>query len=101
MLAGLPKSTGGVSVNRFCSSGLQTIAMAANSIRSDGAECIVAGGVESISIPGGGSPKESIDPDLLKAAPDIFMPMIDTPDTLAERYNAHREYHHKHPLQSQ
>ena len=44
LLAGLPKSTGGVSVNRFCSSGLQTIAMAANSIRSDGADCIVAGG---------------------------------------------------------
>ena len=57
LLAGLPKSTAGVSVNRFCSSGLQTIAMAANSIRSDGADCIVAGGVESVSIPGGGSPR--------------------------------------------
>ena len=53
LLAGLPKSTAGVSVNRFCSSGLQTIAMAANSIRSDGSDCIVAGGVESISVPGG------------------------------------------------
>ena len=52
-------------------------------IRSDGADCIVAGGVESISIPGGGSPKESIDPDLLKAAPDIFMAMIDTADIVA------------------
>src|SRR5919108_1988163 len=71
-LAALRKSTAGVSVNRFCSSGLQTIAMAANSIRSDGSDCIVAGGVESISIPGGGSPKESIDPELLKTAPDIF-----------------------------
>src|SRR5882672_177472 len=80
LLAGMPKSTAGVSVNRFCSSGLQTIAMAANSIRSDGADCIVAGGVESISVPGGGTPKESIDPDLLKAAPDIFMAMIDTAD---------------------
>ena len=66
LLAGLPKTTAGVSVNRFCSSGLQTIAMAANSIRSDGSDCIVAGGVELISIPGGGSPKESIDPDLLE-----------------------------------
>ena len=54
LLAGMPKTTAGVSVNRFCSSGLQTIAMAANHIRSDGADCIVAGGVESISIPGGG-----------------------------------------------
>src|SRR5260370_8286805 len=101
LLAGMPKSTAGVSVNRFCSSGLQTIAMAANSIRSDGAECIVAGGVESISIPGGGSPKESIDPDLLKAAPDIFMAMIDTADLVAQRYHVIREYHDQYSLESQ
>src|SRR5258708_3813295 len=101
LLAGMPKSTAGVSVNRFCSSGLQTIAMAANSIRSDGAECIVAGGVESISIPGGGSPKESIDPDLLKAAPDIFMAMIDTADIVAERYKVSREYQDEYSLESQ
>src|SRR5712671_2206896 len=85
LLAGMPKSTAGVSVNRFCSSGLQTIAMAANSIRSDGADCIVAGGVESISVAGGGVPKEAVDPALLKAAPDIFMAMIDTADIVAER----------------
>src|SRR5256886_3526859 len=101
LLAGMPKSTAGVSVNRFCSSGLQTIAMAANSIRSDGAECIVAGGVESISVPGGGSPKESIDPDLLKAAPDIFMAMIDTADIVAERYKVSREYPDEYSLESQ
>ena len=65
LLAGLAKSTGGVSVNRFCSSGLQTIAMAANSIRSEGSDCIVAGGVESISVPGGPLPKEVVDPELL------------------------------------
>ena len=101
LLAGMPKSTGGVSVNRFCSSGLQTIAMAANSIRSDGADCIVAGGVESISIPGGGSPKEAIDPDLLKVAPDIFMAMIDTADIVAERYKLSREYQDEYSLESQ
>ncbi len=61
LLAGMPKTTAGVSVNRFCSSGLQTIAMAANSIRSDGADCIVAGGVESISVPALGNPKEALD----------------------------------------
>src|SRR6202158_6623440 len=65
LLAGMPKSTAGVSVNRFCSSGLQTIAMAANSIRSDGADCIVAGGVESISVAGGGVPKDAQDPEIL------------------------------------
>src|SRR5205809_1660959 len=101
LLAGLPKSTGGVSVNRFCSSGLQTIAMAANSIRSDGSDCIVAGGVESISIPGGGSPKEWVDPELLKTAPAIFMAMIDTADIVAERYNVSREYQDEYSLESQ
>ena len=101
LLAGLPKSTGGVSVNRFCSSGLQTIAMAANSIRSEGSDCIVAGGVESISIPNGGSPKESIDPELLKVAPDIFMAMIDTADIVAERYKVSREYQDEFSLESQ
>src|ERR1700716_4667898 len=76
LLAGMPKSTAGVSVNRFCSSGLQTIAMAANSIRSDGSDCIVAGGVERISAPKGGTPEESIDPGLLKAGPHIFIALI-------------------------
>ena len=101
LLAGLPKSTGGVSVNRFCSSGLQTIAMAANSIRSDGSDCIVAGGVESISVPGGPLPKEVVDPELLKTAPDIFMVMIDTADIVAERYKVSREYQDEYSLESQ
>src|SRR6202451_3459455 len=101
LLAGMPKSTAGVSVNRFCSSGLQTIAMAANSIRSDGADCIVAGGVESIWAPAGGTPKEAMDPELLKAAPDIFMAMIDTADIVAERYKLSREYQDEYSLESQ
>jgi acetyl-CoA C-acetyltransferase len=101
LLAGMPVSTAGVSINRFCSSGLQSIAMAANHIRGDNAECVVAGGVESISVAGGGTPKESIDPDLLKVAPDIFMAMIDTADIVAERYNVSREYQDEYSLESQ
>src|SRR5580693_1383153 len=101
LLAGMPKSTAGVSVNRFCSSGLQTIAMAANHIRSDGANCIVAGGVESISLPGGGIPKEAQDTKLLKYAPDIYMAMIDTADIVAERYKISREYQDEFSLESQ
>src|SRR6201995_5198987 len=101
LLAGMPKTTAGVSVNRFCSSGLQTIAMAANSIRSDGADCIVAGGVESISVPGGGVPKEARDAELLKLAPDIYMAMIDTADIVAERYKLSREYQDEYSLESQ
>src|SRR5277367_791687 len=101
LLAGMPKTTAGVSVNRFCSSGLQTIAMAANHIRADGADCIVAGGVESISVPGGGVPKEAKDPELLKYAPDIYMAMIDTADIVAERYKVSREYQDEYSLESQ
>ena len=60
LLAGLPITTGGVTINRFCSSGLQSIAMAAQ-LRSldDGADCIVAGGVESIRFPGGGAGRDN------------------------------------------
>jgi acetyl-CoA C-acetyltransferase len=101
LLAGMPVTTAGTTVNRFCSSGLQTIAIAANHIRSDGADCVVAGGVESISIPGGALPKESVDPDLLKIAPDIFMAMIDTADIVAERYGVSREYQDAFSLESQ
>ena len=92
LLAGMPVTTAGVTVNRFCSSGLQTIAMAANHIRGDGADCVVAGGVESISIPGGGMPREAIDPELMKVSPAIFMAMIDTADIVAKRYSVSREY---------
>jgi acetyl-CoA C-acetyltransferase len=101
LLAGLPVTTGGVSVNRFCSSGLQTIAMAANHIRGDGASCVVAGGVESISVPGGGVPKESVDRDLLDIAPAIFMAMIDTADIVAKRYKVSREAQDAFSLESQ
>jgi acetyl-CoA C-acetyltransferase len=101
LLAGMPKTTGGVSINRFCSSGLQSIAMAANHIRGDNADCVVAGGVESISIQGGGMPRESIDPELLNIAPDIFMAMIDTADIVAERYGLSREYQDEYSLESQ
>jgi len=101
LLAGLPVTTGGVTVNRFCSSGLQTIAMAANHIRGDGSDCVVAGGVESISIPGGGMPREAIDPKLTEVAPAIFMAMIDTADIVAERYKLSREYQDEYSLESQ
>ena len=101
LLAGLPVTTAGVTVNRFCSSGLQTIAMAANSIRGDGADCVVAGGVESISIPGGGIPNPALDPELVDIAPAIYMAMIDTADIVAARYGVSREYQDEYSLESQ
>ena len=101
LLAGLPITTSGVTVNRFCSSGLQTIAMAARYVIDDGAECVVAGGVESISWPGGGGPRENNDPKLSELYPDIFLPMIDTADIVAKRYNLSREYQDEYSLESQ
>ncbi len=101
LLAGLPITTSGVTVNRFCSSGLQTIAMAANFIRNDGASAAVAGGVESISIPNPGQGQGNFDPRLTEMYPAIFMPMIDTADIVAERYNVSRESQDEYSLESQ
>jgi acetyl-CoA C-acetyltransferase len=101
LLGGLPITTSGVTVNRFCSSGLQTIAMAASYIRNDGANAVVAGGVESISMPNPGVGKDNFDPELLKVAPDIYMAMIDTADIVAKRYNLSREYQDEYSLESQ
>jgi len=101
LLSGLPITTSGVTVNRFCSSGLQTISMAANYVRNDGADVVVAGGVESISMPNMGTGKDNNDPELLKIAPAIFMAMIDTADIVAKRYNLSREYQDEYSLESQ
>ena len=102
LLAGLPITTSGVTVNRFCSSGLQTIATAANYIRNDGAEVAIGAGVESLSFPGGGGGgSDNFDKNLVAQYPAIFMPMIDTADIVAERYNISREYQDQYSLESQ
>jgi acetyl-CoA C-acetyltransferase len=102
LLAGMPVTTGGVTINRFCSAGLQALAMAANYVRADGGDVVVAGGVESISIPGGGmGGAGTVDPELLNIAPAIFMAMIDTADIVAKRYGVSREYQDEYSLESQ
>src|SRR4029077_7955739 len=101
LLAGLPITTGGVTINRFCSSGLQSIAMAARYVVDDGADCVVAGGVESISFPNTGTGRDNNDPRLTQMYPDIHMPMIDTADIVAERYKVSREYQDEYSLESQ
>ena len=101
LLAGLPITTSGVTVNRFCSSGLQTIATAANYIRNDGAEVAIGAGVESLSFPGGGGGGDNFDKNLVAQYPAIFMPMIDTADIVAERYNVSREVQDEYSLESQ
>src|SRR5580692_4753838 len=101
LLAGLPITTGGVTINRFCSSGLQSIAMAARYVKDDGADCVVAGGVESISFPPAGGGSGNNDPHLTEMYPAIFMPMIDTADVVAKRYHVSREYQDEYSLESQ
>ena len=102
LLAGPPITTSGVTVNRFCSSGLQTIAMGADYIRNNGADVVVAGGVESISMPNPGpGSADNFDPELTRMYPAIFMPMIDTADIVAERYKVSREAQDEYSLESQ
>jgi len=101
LLAGLPITASGVTINRFCASGLQTIGMAANFVRNDGADVVVAGGVETISMQNMGTGKDNDDPELSRMYPAIFMPMIDTADIVAERYGVTREAQDEYSLESQ
>jgi acetyl-CoA C-acetyltransferase len=102
LLAGLPVTTGGSTIQRHCSSGLNAIALASNYIKQDGADVVVAGGVESITMPGGGmGGSANIDPKLTEMYPAIFMAMIETADIVAERYKVSREYQDEYSLQSQ
>jgi acetyl-CoA acyltransferase len=89
--AGLPVEVSAVTINRFCSSGLQAIAMAAERIMSGGAEVMVAGGTESMSmIPMGGN-KISPNPWLVDHYPDAYLSMGLTAERLATRFNITRE----------
>ena len=99
LLAGLPTTTAGATVQRHCSSGLNAIALAANAIKQDGVDIAVGAGVESISQPGGAI--GGFDPKLTEEYPAIFMAMIDTADIVAERYGVSREYQDEYSLQSQ
>ncbi len=89
--AGLPVEVSAMTINRFCSSGLQSIAMAAERIMAGGAETIVAGGVESMTmIPMGGN-KVSANPWLVSNYPDAYLSMGLTAERLAKRFNISRE----------
>jgi acetyl-CoA acyltransferase len=89
--AGLPASCSAMTINRFCSSGLQSIALAAERIRGGGAEAIVAGGVESMSfVPMGGN-KTSLNPWLVENYPGSYLSMGLTAERLAKKYGITRE----------
>jgi acetyl-CoA C-acetyltransferase len=88
-----------MTLNRACSSGLNAIAVAAHQIVEEGADIMVGCGVDSISFQGGGGGGR--DESLLDTHPAIWMPMIETADIVAERYNISREYQDEYSLQSQ
>ncbi len=102
ILSKLPVSTAGVTINRFCSSGLQSIAIAANQIASGQTEVAIAGGVDSISMRTRQEPgKSKQNKRLLEEKPEIFMAMGNTAEVVARRYQVTREMQDAYALQSQ
>ncbi|MBH8604677.1 acetyl-CoA C-acyltransferase [Thermoactinomyces sp. CICC 10522] len=89
--AGLPTDVPGMTVNRFCSSGLQTIAIAAEKIMCNFADIIIAGGVESMSMVPMGGYKPAPNPWLMDHLPEAYMSMGHTAEEVAKRYNVSRE----------
>src|SRR5438132_1701568 len=98
--AGLPVETSAMTINRFCSSGLQSIAMAADRIRSGGAEVIVAGGLETMSmIPMGGHTIRP-NPYLVEHYPDFYLSMGLATENVARKYEVSREEQDQFALRS-
>ena len=99
---GCPVTVPGTTINRFCSSGLQSIATAAQRIIVDGIKVAIGGGVESISLTQQNlNMKHLIEPELQKICPALWMPMINTADIVADRYGITREKQDEYSLQSQ
>jgi len=101
--AGLPITTGGVTVNRFCSSGMQAIAMAAQRVIVDRVPVMVAGGVESVSLVQNEhfNTHRIHEPWIDEHKPEVYMPMIDTAEVVAKRYYVTREQQDEYALASQ
>jgi acetyl-CoA acyltransferase len=98
--AGLPVELSAMTINRFCSSGLQAIAMAAERIMAGGAEVVVAGGTESMSMIPMGGHKISPNPWLVDHYPDAYLPMGLTAERLAQRFGITREHADEFSLHS-
>ncbi len=98
MRAGLPTSVGGLTINRFCSSGLNAIAVAANHIINDGADVMIGGGVESITMM---ERDKNPNPWVKEHLPGLYMVMGDTAEVVAKRYKISREAQDRYSLLSQ
>ena len=101
--AGLPITVAGTTIDRQCSSGLQSMALLANAIRNDGVKAGIAGGLESISLVQNDHRNtfHLFDKGLTGPAADVYMPMIDTAENVANRYNISREAQDAYGLSSQ
>ena len=99
--AALPPSVAGMSVDRQCASGLMAISAAAKQVIVDRMNIVVAGGAESISLVQTPAMRVDHDGDLLEIAPDIYMPMLQTAEVVAKRYDISRERQDAYALCSQ
>ncbi len=100
--AGLPVTTAGTTINRFCSSGLQAISVAAQRVVTDRVPVMVAGGVESISLVQNALNKEHFTEEwLMRHKPELWMSMIDTAEVVATRYAVGRDAQDAYALVSQ
>jgi acetyl-CoA C-acetyltransferase len=101
--AGCPVTTAGTTVNRFCSSGLQAIAMAAQQIMTEQTPVAIGSGVESISLVqmGGMNLKNITEEHLMQVKPALWMSMIETAEVVSARYNVPRDRQDQYALESQ
>ena len=99
-MAGLPDSVPGATINRFCSSGLQTIAMAVQSVSAGWADCVVAGGTESMTLVPMSGYYFLPDPTVASQNPNVYVSMGNTAENLAEQYQISREEQDRFALQS-
>lgn len=98
--AGLPPEVSAITINRFCSSGLQSIAFAAERIKCGSAEIIAAGGTESMSLVPMAGHKFSPNPHLVETYPDVYLSMGLTAENLAKKYNISRQAQDEFALRS-
>ena len=99
--AGLPVTVAGMSVDRQCASGLEAIAIAARKVIVDREDVVVAGGVESISLVQTREMRLGFDPELIAMHDDVYMPMLQTAEVVANRYGVSRAAQDDYAFQSQ
>jgi len=99
--SGLPVTVSGMTMDRQCSSGLMSIATAAKQVIVDRMDCVVAGGLESISLVQTKEMRVQPDPEVIAMHKDVYMPMLGTAETVAKRYDISREAMDEYSLESQ